>query len=200
MPLYFKGRSLHSYQPNQYRLENASGRVLLTHNNIASHPVYQSLLNETKLNNKNEVGTLSQYIANRIRNERNLGNTRRKFNSMVDKILNHRKASSVLYKNKYLSAMENFRARVAPIRVNRAPYFNTVNRLKNIEKTRSLTRTEKAELRNATRMTEQLTRILNAEENAYKRTVKDWVVHRDQLRYWQWVKNRVSPEVRRLLK
>jgi hypothetical protein len=29
--------------------------------------------------------------------------------------------------------------------------------------------------------------------------VKKWVDHQHQIKYWQWVKNKVVPEVKRLL-
>jgi ribonucleotide monophosphatase NagD (HAD superfamily) len=201
MPLHFKGRNLHAHQPNQYRLENESGRVVLTHNNISSHPVYRTRLNETKNNDKNEVHMLGAYIANKVYNELNLGNTKRKINSMVEKILNHRKTNSKPHQAEYLRAMELYRARVAPLWASQKPHFNMANRLRGvINKGGQLTNQGRAALAEANRMNKHYKKLINAEEKLYERAVKKWLDHQAQIQYWQWVKNRVVPEVKRLLK
>lgn len=200
MPVYLKGRHLHAHHGNQYRLENASGTVLLTHNNIASHRAYRNLLNPSKTNNKNEMRNLGRYIANKIRNERNVGNTKRKLTSMVEKILNHRTANTKPYENEYLAALETYRARVEPLRAARDPHFKFANKLKQIiKKGGTLTSTEKGQLRNANRISNHYTRLINAEDRLYDRAVKRWVEHQAQIKYWKWVRNRVLPEVKRLL-
>lgn len=201
MPLYLRGRNLHAHQPNQYRLENESGNVVLTHNNISSHPVYRSLLNTTKPNNKKEVRRLGKYIANKVWDELNIGNTKRKLNSMVEKILNHRVSNSKPYQAEHLRAMETYRARVAPLWATRRPHFNMANRLTEFKnKGGVLSNQGKAVLAEATRINTYYKKLINAEEKVYERAVKKWLDHQAQIKYWKWVKDRVIPEVKRLLR
>jgi len=200
MPLYLRGSNLHAHHPNQYRLENAAGRVLLTHNNISTHPAYRNLLNPRKLNNKNEVRNLGKYIANRIYGEGNMVNTRHKITNMVEKILNHRKGKSKPYESNYLAALETFQSRAVPLRANREPHFKHANKLQEfVKKGGTLTNAQKVELRNALRMNRYYSNLLNAEEKMFEKAVKKWVDHQHQIKYWQWVKNKVVPEVKRLL-
>ena len=201
MPLHLRGRNLHAYQPNQYRLENESGNVVLTHNNISSHPVYRNLLNESKLNNKTEVRKLGKYVANKVRHELNVGNTKRKLNSMVEKILNHRKGNSIPYKDEYLRALETFRGRVEPLKASRAPHFTMANRLRTfVQKGGALSNQGRAALAEANRMKKHYSRLIKDEEKVYERAVKKWTDHQAQIKYWQWVKDRVLPEAKRLLR
>ena len=197
MPLQLKGRNLHGHQPNQYRLENALGRVVLTHNNIASHSAYSSLLNTRKYNDKNEARNLGEYIAQKVRNERNLGNAKLKFSSMVERILNHRESNQKRFQPEYLRAMETFRWRVEPLRAERRALSNIADKL---QKRRGLTAEEKAQLRYANGRTKYLSALLKQEEDDYSRAVKRWTDHQDQIRYWKWVRNRVVPQVKLLLK
>lgn len=200
MPLRFKGRNLHAHQPNQYRLENDSGKILLTHNNISGHSVYHNLLNNTNNNNKTEMRTLGRFIANKIKNERNIVNTKHKLNSMVQAIINHRKADSKSYEAEYLRAMETYRRRVAPLWAARTPHFNTLSKLRAFTNGGGkLSNKGKEVLKESARMNKYYSNLISAEEKVYERVVKKWMDHQAQIKYWQWVKNRAVPEAKRLL-
>lgn len=170
MPVFRKGSALHSN--NVYRLTNANGAPIVTANNIGSHPVYRIRINASNTHNKNHVKMMSNYLLGKLKNYASK-NTHQKLKHMVNGVLNHRISNQKGFEAAYLRNLNRVKSRLEPMRIQRRA------------------------LENANLPTQNINRLIKAEEDAFTAATARWVEHQKQIKYWRWIKNAVVPTVSR---